>query len=81
MAHGIKHGMSLLEPKICGKEFENEGAAWIATKWSFPTLSLKLRRQQVYFTSQLGIPCLSVKPNVALDWLVVIHRAILTTLW
>ena len=63
MAQGIRHGTSLREPKICGNELEKEGAAWIATKCSLPTLSL------------------STKPNVALDWLVVIVRAMRTTLW
>jgi tryptophanyl-tRNA synthetase len=29
MAQGIKHGMSVLSPKICGNEFEKDGAAWI----------------------------------------------------
>lgn len=40
MAQGIRQGMSLLVPNICGNEFENEGAAWMATKWDFPILSL-----------------------------------------
>jgi hypothetical protein len=34
-------GMSNLVPKICGKELENDGAAWIAPKCIFPMLSLK----------------------------------------
>lgn len=29
------------EPKICGKELEKDGAAWIAAKWIFPMLSLE----------------------------------------
>jgi hypothetical protein len=32
MAQGIKQGMSERSPKMAGKEFENEGAAWIDTK-------------------------------------------------
>lgn len=40
IAHGIKQGAELSCPKICGKELENEGADWTATKWSLPMLSL-----------------------------------------
>jgi hypothetical protein len=40
MAQGIKQGISDRLPKICGKELLKDGAAWIATKCSFPMLSL-----------------------------------------
>jgi hypothetical protein len=40
MAQGIKQGMSCFSPKIWGNELENEGAAWTATKWYLPMLSL-----------------------------------------
>ena len=45
MAQGIKHGISDLLPKICGNELLNDGAAWIATKCSFPILSLWKRSE------------------------------------
>jgi hypothetical protein len=40
MAHGIRHGIEESVPKIWGNELENEGAAWIETKWLLPMLSL-----------------------------------------
>lgn len=40
MAHGMRQGMLLWVPNMCGKELENEGAAWMAAKWIFPMLSL-----------------------------------------
>jgi hypothetical protein len=42
MAHGIRQGMSVLDPKMCGKELEKEGAAWIAGKENLPMLSLSV---------------------------------------
>lgn len=46
MAHGIKHGTEWSSPKIWGNELEKEGAAWTATKWYFPMLSLRNRDDQ-----------------------------------
>ena len=44
----MREGISAFVPKIWGKEFEKEGAAWIATKWTLPMLSLhKLAPTQV----------------------------------
>lgn len=37
MAQGMRHGMSFLLPKICGKELLKDGAAWMAGKLIFPT--------------------------------------------
>lgn len=36
MAQGMRHGMSFLSPKICGKELLKDGAAWMAGKLIFP---------------------------------------------
>jgi hypothetical protein len=43
MAQGIRHGTSPLGPNMCGKVFENEGAACTLTKCSLPTLSESLK--------------------------------------
>lgn len=43
MAHGIKQGISVLLPNMCGKELEKEGAAWIEGKDTLPILSLSLK--------------------------------------
>ena len=40
MAHGMRQGIEESVPYIWGKELENDGAAWTATKCHFPTLSL-----------------------------------------
>lgn len=80
--------MSFLAPNICGNEFENDGAAWIDTKCSFPTLSLYERDPRIDSSVSLDpaaathetLPHESSKPNVPFDWLVVIVRAIRTTL-
>lgn len=36
MAQGMRHCMSFLPPKICGKELLKDGAAWMAGKLIFP---------------------------------------------
>jgi hypothetical protein len=36
----MRHGTFVASPKICGKEFEKEGAAWMEVKWILPMLSL-----------------------------------------
>lgn len=36
MAQGMRHCMSFLLPKICGKELLKDGAAWMAGKLIFP---------------------------------------------
>ena len=43
IAQGIRHGMLDALPKICGKELEKEGAAWMDAKWILPMLSLQTR--------------------------------------
>ena len=43
IAHGMRHGMLDCAPKICGKELEKDGAAWMDAKWIFPMLSLRAR--------------------------------------
>ena len=45
IAHGMRHGMFDCAPKICGKELEKDGAAWMDAKWIFPMLSLRARTQ------------------------------------
>ena len=41
MAQGMRQGMLVTSPKICGKELEKEGAAWMDAKWILPMLSLQ----------------------------------------
>ncbi len=69
-------------PKIWGKEFEKDGAAWIEAKWIFPMLSLCARRK--FRKGVTGVARdhthESLKPNVAFAWLMVICREILETL-
>ncbi len=36
MAQGMRHCISFLPPKICGKELLKDGAAWMAGKLIFP---------------------------------------------
>ena len=43
IAHGMRHGILEALPKICGKELEKEGAAWMDAKWILPMLSLYAR--------------------------------------
>ena len=42
----MRAGMSDFVPKICGKELEKDGAAWIAPKCILPILSL-LKKKEV----------------------------------
>ena len=40
IAQGMRQGMLDCVPKIWGKEWEKEGAAWMDAKWILPMLSL-----------------------------------------
>lgn len=85
MAQGMRQGTSVRSPKIWGKDEEKEGAAWMETKCSLPTLSLSLKpkvpvranerqrgraREEVY---RRGYP--------PLLWFVVMAREMVQTLW
>jgi hypothetical protein len=61
MAHGIKHGTEWSSPKIWGNELEKDGAAWTATKWYFPMLSLIAEREV-----SIGLHKLNVADNLRL---------------
>jgi len=40
MAQGIRQGTSFLVPNVCGKEWLNDGAAWIARNAILPMQAL-----------------------------------------
>lgn len=58
-------GMDEVVPYIWGKEFENEGAAWIEAKWILPMLSLDGCQNGVVTETAYE----SLNPKVAFAWL------------
>ena len=75
MAQGMRHGIVAFVPKICGKELEKEGAAWMDAKWIFPILSL-FGGEEVSIYERMERTHESLNPKVAFAWLRVICRDI-----
>lgn len=49
MAQGIRHGTLRRCANMCGKMVEKDGAAWMAQKAAFPTLSSSVK-PKIFFT-------------------------------
>ena len=59
-------------PKMCGKELEKEGEAWMEAKWILPMLSLVGIVLALNVQQEITPTHESLNPNVAFAWLMVI---------